>query len=337
MRKKLAVLLLNLGGPLVQDDVQGFLYNLFADKYIIGLPWGLRQALAWLISSRRAEGAKANYAKMGGGSPLLAETQAQALALEALLQKDSELETKVFIGMRYWHPFIEDTAKEIAVFNPDEVVVLPLYPQFSSTTTLTAVEAFKKSYLGTGRINTICCYAQNTHFIEAQVEIIKPQLPQLGDKGRILFSAHGLPQKIVDAGDPYQKQVEATVAKIMTKLGSYDYEVCYQSRVGPLKWIGPSTDDSIRKAGIDGKSVMVVPIAFVSEHIETLVELDEEYGHLAKESGISTYIRVPTVRTNATFIAALKDEVIKALHSDTAINGDFECQSCHKFCLKKRA
>lgn len=337
MRKKLAVLLLNLGGPLGQDDVQGFLYNLFADKYIIGLPFGLRQALAWLISSRRAEGAKANYAKMGGGSPLLAETQSQAKALESLLVADRELDTKVFIGMRYWHPFIEDTAKEIAAYAPDEVVVLPLYPQFSSTTTLTAVEAFKKNYTGSGRVRTICCYSQNAHFIEAQLEIIRPQLANLGDNGRILFSAHGLPQKIVDAGDPYQKQVEATVANIMSKLGDYDYEVCYQSRVGPLKWIGPSTDDSIRKAGRDGKSVMVVPIAFVSEHIETLVELDEEYGHLAKESGISTYVRVPTVRTNETFITALKDEVVKALHSDEPIIGDFECQSCHKFCLKKRA
>jgi ferrochelatase len=336
MRKKLAVLVLNLGGPLVQEDVQGFLYNLFADKYIIGLPWGLRHGLAWLISTRRAKGAQANYAKMGGGSPLLAETKAQAEALEALLQADSELETKVFIGMRYWHPFIEDTAKDIAVFSPDHVVILPLYPQFSSTTTLTGVEAFKKHYLGSGIVTTICCYAQNSQFIDAQVQFIKAQIDRLGDNGRILFSAHGLPQKIVDAGDPYQKQVEATVALIMAKVGTYDHEVCYQSRVGPLKWIGPSTDDCIRKAGSEDKSVMVVPIAFVSEHIETLVELDEEYGHLATQSGVKTYVRIPTLRTAPLFIEALKDEVVKALHSNDAVIGDFDCQACHKFCLKQK-
>lgn len=335
-QKKLAVVLFNLGGPESQADVKGFLYNLFSDPYIIGLPWGLRHLLAFVISTSRTQSAQANYAKMGGGSPIVLETEAQRAALEALLQADGELETRVFVGMRYWHPFIEDTAQKVQEFAPDHIVLLPLYPQFSSTTTLTAIERFKATYKGTGKQSTVCCYAQNPQFIAAQVDIIKSKLKELGDQGRILFSAHGLPEKIVQAGDPYQKQVEACVAKIMVDIGNYDHQVCYQSRVGPLKWIGPATDEAIKKAAEEQKNVLVVPIAFVSEHIETLVELDEEYAHLAKEVGIKTYHRAPTVRIHPKFIEALKDEVIKAIHSEESVIGDFDCGSCDRFCLKQR-
>ncbi|ESQ90547.1 ferrochelatase [Asticcacaulis sp. AC460] len=338
--KRVAVLVFNLGGPEKQADVQGFLYNLFADRRIIDLPWGIRQGLASVISSRRAPMAKKNYALMGGGSPILSETRDQAVALEKHLNKGAGIEAKVFIGMRYWHPFIENSVKEIEHWKPDEVVVLPLYPQFSSTTTLSGFEAFKKAWRGKAPVKYVCCYSDNDHFVEAHVLLIREWLKsKVGDTSnvRLLFSAHGLPEKIIKNGDPYQEQVESSVARIMAQLGDIDHVICYQSRVGPLKWIGPSTDDTIQAAGRDGKAVMLIPIAFVSEHIETLVELDIEYAELAEKAGVHVYRRVPALRTNKGLIQALGAEVMKALGAVGPVIGDHDCAKCHKFCPKKRA
>lgn len=339
--KRIAVLLFNLGGPKNPEDVQGFLYNLFADKNIINLPFGVRQGVASLISSRRAPSAKKNYAHMGGGSPILKETQAQAQALEAYISANTKgIEAKVFIGMRYWHPFIEDTVREIDAWGPDEIVLLPLYPQFSSTTTLSSFQAFQKVYAGKARVTSVCCYSDNAHFIKAHVDAIQEKIGTLKQPGhyRLLFSAHGLPESIIARGDPYQEQVESCVAKIMTGLGNpIEHSICYQSRVGPMKWIGPSTDASIQKAGADGKSIILVPIAFVSEHIETLVELDIEYAHLAAASGVKDYIRLPALGVNASYIKALNDEVLKAIGSGDRVVGDHNCGKCHSFCPKRGA
>ncbi|CAM3314326.1 ferrochelatase [Asticcacaulis taihuensis] len=339
--KRIAVLLFNLGGPKNPEDVQGFLYNLFADKNIINLPFGVRQGVASLISSRRAPSAKKNYAHMGGGSPILKETEAQAQALEAYIAANTKgIEAKVFIGMRYWHPFIEDTVREIDAWGPDEIVLLPLYPQFSSTTTLSSFQAFQKVYAGKARVTSVCCYSDNAHFIKAHVDAIQEKIGTLKQPGhyRLLFSAHGLPESIIARGDPYQAQVESCVAKIMTGLGNpIEHSICYQSRVGPMKWIGPSTDASIQKAGADGKSIILVPIAFVSEHIETLVELDIEYAHLAAASGVKDYIRLPALGVNASYIKALNDEVLKAIGSGDRVVGDHNCGKCHSFCPKRGA
>jgi len=338
--KRVAVLLFNLGGPKKPEDVQGFLYNLFADKNIINLPFGIRQGVASLISSRRAPSAKKNYAHMGGGSPILKETEAQAQALETYIAANTKgIEAKVFIGMRYWHPFIEDTVREIDAWGPDEIVLLPLYPQFSSTTTLSSFQAFQKVYAGKARVTSVCCYSDNAHFIKAHVDAIQEKITTLKQPGhyRLLFSAHGLPESIIARGDPYQEQVESCVAKIMTGLGNpIEHSICYQSRVGPMKWIGPSTDASIQKAGADGKSIILVPIAFVSEHIETLVELDIEYAHLAAASGVKDYIRLPALGVNASYIKALNDEVLKAIGSGDRVVGDHNCGKCHSFCPKRR-
>ena len=339
--KRVAVLLFNLGGPKNPEDVQGFLYNLFADKNIINLPFGLRQGVASLISSRRAESAKKNYAYMGGGSPILKETQKQADALQAYISANTKgIEAKVFIGMRYWHPFVEDTVKEIEVYAPDEIVLLPLYPQFSSTTTLSSFQAFDKAYKGKAKVTRICCYSDNGYFIKAHVDAIAAKIKSLKDPAsyRLLFSAHGLPESIIARGDPYQEQVESGVAKIMAALGNpIEHSICYQSRVGPMKWIGPSTDASIEKAGKEGKSIILVPIAFVSEHIETLVELDIEYAHLAANAGVKDYIRLPALGVNPNYIKALNDEVLKAIGSQAQVIGDHDCAKCHSFCPKKRA
>jgi ferrochelatase len=333
--------LFNLGGPKNPEDVQGFLYNLFADKNIINLPFGIRQGVASLISSRRAPSAKKNYAHMGGGSPILKETEAQAQALEAYIAANTKgIEAKIFIGMRYWHPFIEDTVREIDAWGPDEIVLLPLYPQFSSTTTLSSFQAFHKVYTGKARVTSVCCYSDNAHFIKAHVDAIQEKIGTLKQPGhyRLLFSAHGLPESIIARGDPYQAQVESCVAKIMAGLGNpIEHSICYQSRVGPMKWIGPSTDASIQKAGADGKSIILVPIAFVSEHIETLVELDIEYAHLAAASGVKDYIRLPALGVNASYIKALNDEVLKAIGSGDRVVGDHNCGKCHSFCPKRGA
>lgn len=339
--KRVAVLLFNLGGPKNPEDVQGFLYNLFADKNIINLPFGVRQGVASLISSRRAPLAKKNYAYMGGGSPILKETQGQAEALEAYIAANTKgIEAKVFIGMRYWHPFVEEMVREIETWSPDEIVLLPLYPQFSSTTSLSSFEAFDKAYKGRAKVTRVCCYSDNAHFIKAHVDAIAAKIATLTQPGhyRLLFSAHGLPESIITRGDPYQAQVEACVAKIMAGLGNpIEHSICYQSRVGPMKWIGPSTDVSIQKAGADGKSIILVPIAFVSEHIETLVELDIEYAHVASTAGVKDYIRLPALGVNPGYIRALNDEVLKALGSSATVVGDHDCAGCHSFCPKRGA
>lgn len=310
---RIAVVLFNLGGPDRQEAVRPFLYNLFRDPAIIGAPAVVRYPLAALISSRREKPAQANYALMGGGSPILPQTEAQARALEAALAKElPDAETRVFIAMRYWNPFSAETAKAVAAFAPDEVVLLPLYPQFSTTTTASSLKAWGKAYRGSGRTSFVCCYPDIEGVAGAYARLIEETAAKApaGARLRLLFSAHGLPEKVVAAGDPYQAQVEATAQAILARLaGKWDWSVCYQSRVGPLRWIGPSTDAEIRRAGEEGLGVVVAPIAFVSEHVETLVELDHEYGELAVQVGCAPYLRVPALGADPQFIAGLAEAV----------------------------
>jgi len=315
--KKIAVVLFNLGGPDGPDAVRPFLFNLFRDKAIIGAPAFIRYPLAALISTTREKSAKANYAIMGGGSPLLPETQKQAAVLEAALaQAMPDAETKCFIAMRYWKPFTAETAKAVKAWAPDEIVLLPLYPHFSTTTTGSSVKAWNKAYRGPGKVRTICCYPTDEALIEAHARLIREAYEKAGSPRpmRLLFSAHGLPEKIIKDGDPYQTQIEATAAAVAARLGEgWDWRVSYQSRVGPLKWIGPSTDDEIRAASQQGLALMVTPIAFVSEHIETLVELDHEYRELAVEAGCPAYIRVAALGVDPGFISGLSRAVVEAL------------------------
>lgn len=307
--RKIAVVLFNLGGPDGPDAVRPFLFNLFRDPAIIGAPAIIRYPIAALISTTREKTAKANYAIMGGGSPLLPETKKQAVALEAALKiAMPDVEAKCFIAMRYWHPLTGETARQVAAFAPDQVVLLPLYPQFSTTTTGSSLKAWMKAYKGPGVQTTVGCYPTDTGLVEAHARMIREAWELAGSPAnlRLLFSAHGLPEKVILAGDPYQKQVEATAAAVAARLpAEIDWTVCYQSRVGPLKWIGPSTDDEIRRAGVEGKGVMITPIAFVSEHVETLVELDHEYAELAKEVGATPYLRVAALGTAVEFIDGL--------------------------------
>lgn len=318
--RRIAVVLFNLGGPDDQASVKPFLFNLFNDPAIIGLPGIVRTPLAKLISSRRETSAQANYALMGGGSPLLPETRRQAGALETVLNARLSGDTvRVFIAMRYWNPLTEETAAEVAAFGPDEVVLLPLYPQFSTTTTQSSLKAWNAVYAGSGVSRAVCCYPAAAGWVEAQAQAIGEKLDEaVGQPVRVLFSAHGIPEKLVTGkGDPYQEQIETTVAAVVAVIearrGPIDHAICYQSRVGPMKWLGPSTPEAIEKAAKDGVGVVITPIAFVSEHIETLVELDIEYGELAHEKGASPYLRAPAVGIEPLFIDALADAAVSAL------------------------
>ncbi len=313
MAQKTAVILFNLGGPDSLPAVQPFLFNLFNDPAIIRLPNPVRWLLAKLISTRRAPVAQEIYAKMGGRSPILPQTEAQARALDAALNESGSGEGfRVFIAMRYWHPFSDETARAVKDWGADRVVLLPLYPQFSTTTTASSFKDWARAATNAG-LNvptaSIGCYNDEPGFVAAQTALLRERLADAESKGsvRILFSAHGLPKKIVTDGDPYQMQVERSVAAILKQLDrpGIDSRICYQSRVGPLEWIGPATDAEIAQAAQDRRSIMVVPVAFVSEHSETLVELDLEYAELAQHNGAASYIRVPTVGTHPEFIAGL--------------------------------
>ena len=335
---RLAVILFNLGGPDSPQAVRPFLFNLFRDPAIIGLPAVARYPLASLISRSREKAAQANYAIMGGRSPLLPETVAQATALEAALGAALPGTTaRVFISMRYWKPFAAETGRKVADFAPDEVVLLPLYPQYSTTTTASSVKDWLKAYKGPGRSRTVCCYPTADGLVAAHAKAIEDKWVQAGrpEGLRLLFSAHGLPEKIVKAGDPYQAQIEATAGAVAARLSRpWDWRVSYQSRVGLMKWLGPSTDEEVRRAGAEGKGVMVVPIAFVSEHVETLVELDHEYAELARDVGCTPYLRVPALGVEARFIDALVEATIEALGRDAGVRpcGAWRCPAAHGKC-----
>ena len=320
---KIGIVLFNLGGPDSPEAVEPFLRNLFSDPAIISLPAIVRLPLARFIARRRAPFARAIYDHMGGRSPILQETQAQARALEAALGPDA----KVVVAMRCWHPFSDGAAEALRRFTPDRIILLPLYPQFSSSTSASSFldweRAAKKAGL-TARTIRICCYPSNAGFIAAAAGKIRAAMenPQPGISYRLLLSAHGLPKRTIEKGDPYQFQVEQTARSLVDALGikDLDWNVCYQSRVGPLKWLEPFTDGEIRRAGREGKAVVVAPIAFVSEHSETLVELDIEYRKLAQETGVPDYRRAATVSTDPAFIDGLSGLVRKALADGVCVN-----------------
>ena len=323
---KIAVVLFNLGGPDSLPAVEPFLRNLFSDPAIISLPGFLRHPLAYLIARRRAPIAREIYAHMGGRSPILEETEAQACALEATLRTSGH-DAKCVIAMRYWHPQTAKAVEAVKAFSPERIVLLPLYPQFSTTTTASSRTEWqalaRRAGLNT-KLHEVCCYPFEDGFVDALCDLLangfrsaKPELSY-----RVLFSAHGLPKRVVDRGDPYQWQVERTVQAVLERWQGprFEHTICYQSRVGPLEWISPATDAEIRRAGAEGKALIVVPVAFVSEHSETLVELDIEYGKLARASGAPDYIRVPTVRSHSKFIDGLARLVGAALASPGPVN-----------------
>lgn len=327
-KENVGVLLLNLGGPETLEDVQPFLYNLFADPDIIRLPRLLRflqQPLAKFISMMRAPKSMEGYASIGGGSPLRRITEEQALALRVALEEKS-IPAKVYVGMRYWHPFTEEAIRQIKRDRISKLVVLPLYPQFSISTSGSSLrlleEIFREDeYLVNMQHTVIPSWYQREGYVKSMATLIQSEL-QTFDKPRevmIFFSAHGVPRAYVEeAGDPYKDEMEHCVRLIITELRlrgiPNDHTLAYQSRVGPVEWLKPYTDDTIKELGRRGvKSLLAVPISFVSEHIETLEEIDVEYRELAFESGITNWGRVPALGCEQNFIRDLADAVIEAL------------------------
>ena len=312
---KKAVILFNLGGPDKLENVEPFLFNLFNDPAILNLPGFFRYPLAKLIANRRAPIAKKIYQELGGSSPILPLTEEQASALELKLNKDDGLSKyKCFIVMRCWHPRAKNVVKEVINYNPNEVILMPLYPQYSAATSGSSIKEWnsicKKNNFKV-KTSIICCYPTDDNFIQAHKDEIMKKTHNLKNY-KLIFSAHGLPEKNIKKGDPYQWQVEQSVDKIVNSLNikNLDWILSYQSRVGPLKWIGPSTEDIIVENSKLGKQIVLVPIAFVSEHSETLVELDIEYKELAAKNGCKNYVRVPALGTNENYIKAMSNLII---------------------------
>jgi len=312
---KKAVILFNLGGPDKLESVEPFLFNLFNDPAIISIPSIVRYPLAKFISKKRTPIAKNIYKEIGNKSPILELTQKQANSLEYNLLKIGNY--KCFVVMRCWHPRAADIIHKVKEFNPDEIILLPLYPQYSAATSGSSINEWnnlckKENYNVKTKI--ICCYPTENNFILSHVNLIKKTLKNIESKNfKLLFSAHGLPENKIKKGDPYQHQIEETVKEIIVKLPNenLDYTISYQSRVGPLKWIGPSTDEAIIKYSREKKGIVIVPVAFVSEHSETLVELDIEYKKLAEKNGCSFYKRVPALGIEENFIKGLTELVLK--------------------------
>jgi ferrochelatase len=323
MKKRVAVVLFNLGGPDKPESIKPFLFNFFMDKNIIRLPLPLRFFIAKLISVRRSKNeAGSSYGMLGGGSPLLENTQAQADALQAMLFNRDDCDYSVFVCMRYWHPMASDVVRKVKAWHPDRIVLLPLYPQYSTTTTRSSLQNWNQQAAKAGLdvpTALVCCYPESRGFISASAANIRAvydemraQYPDL-KAPRLLLSAHGLPEDVIFDGDPYQAQCEQSARAIARSVDieGLDWVVCYQSRVGPKKWIGPSTSEEIARAGADNVPVIVYPHAFVSEHVETLAEIEIEYRHEATEAGVPAFARVPTVSENESFIADLAQMAVQ--------------------------
>jgi len=320
---RIGILLFNLGGPETLDDVRPFLFNLFSDPDIIRLPWrALQKPLAWLISTQRHKLSRGYYEKIGGGSPLRRITDEQARAIEQALARRN-ITAKAYVGMRYWQPFLEDAIEAICRDKISHLIVLPLYPQFSISTTgssLNRMNALMEANRGAAeRVSVIENWHDDPGYLDALTASIAEELGGFPDQDRaathVLFSAHSVPVRYINEGDPYLDQIKETVGSVMNRLGEdRPHSLSFQSKVGPVKWLRPSTDETIRKLASEGVSkVLLVPVSFVSEHIETLYELDILYRHVAEEVGITHYRRVPALNCRTDFIEALATLVEKRL------------------------
>ena len=322
---RVGVLLLNLGGPDELNDVGPFLFNLFSDPEIIRIPFPwLQKPLAWVISSLRTKKSQQNYFTIGGGSPLRRITEAQAQALQENLRQ-RQLDTYVYVGMRYWNPFTEEAIAKIKRDRIEKLVILPLYPQFSISTSGSSFRLLEKIWqedpaLSSIEYTVIASWYQQPGYLQSMAQLIAQELDQFAHPEQVylFFSAHGVPLSYVEeAGDPYQREIEDCTNLIIQTLNRPNpHTLAYQSRVGPVEWLKPYTEDAIKELGAEGvKDMLVVPISFVSEHIETLQEIDIEYRELAEESGIHNFRRVPALNTYPLFINSLGELVFKALNS----------------------
>lgn len=348
--KKTAVILFNLGGPDSEEAIEPFLMNFFTDKNIIRLPKPFRWMLARLIAYKRSrKEARKSYGELGGKSPLLANSQEQASALESFLNTSDAGTYQCFVCMRYWHPMARDVVRRVRDWSPDEIILLPLYPQYSTTTTRSSYQEWKKACADENLdkpTRFVCCYPDEGGFIGASAallrEIYEKAELETGMQPRVLFSAHGLPESIVRDGDPYQSQCERSAAAmaLATGIENLDWQICYQSRVGRQKWLGPSTEEALHKAARDNVPVVILPHAFTQEHVETLVEIEMEYRELSEHLGVPGFYRVPTVGTHPDFIKGLADmialptfrEGVASCHGTRLCDPKFSQCAMQQFC-----
>ncbi len=317
-RKRLCVLLLQLGGPADIAGIEPFLRNLFED--VLPLPRLFRAFLARRIAKKRAPLVAPQYEKLGGGSPILRHTDAQAKALEAELSRRGH-DAKVLVVMRYAPPRASEALELARRERSDaEWVALPLYPQYSFATTRSSLDELTKqlTLAEEARLRVVSAYPEDTAYLDAMAGTVQEALAQLSPEQRagaqLVFSAHGLPESLVKAGDPYPEHVQKTVAGMLARLPAIPHHLAFQSKVGRARWLQPSLLDTVRALGAKGaKTLVVVPVSFVSEHIETLIELDEEVLHAARLAGVETYVRAQTVMARPRFIEALAGLVDKAL------------------------
>lgn len=314
MTDKIALLLLNLGGPDSTAAIRPFLLNLFLDREIIRLP--LQPLLARVIAASRSKKVAARYQAIGGGSPITKITYEQAGSLEALLNKDAkkrDLEVKAYVGMRYWHPLIEETVERVIADGFSKLIVLSLFPHYSRATTGSCVNELNralKKLKADIEVDIIDKWYDEPLYLDALAQTVTEELARfdVSDKRQvqILFSAHALPQEFVDQGDPYPRHLQATVDGVMARVGKFAWHIAFQSRSGPVKWMEPQTDVTIVKLAAAGKRhILIVPISFVSDHIETLYEIDVMYKKLAEEHGVVEFKRSPSLNCRQSFIKAL--------------------------------
>lgn len=309
---KLGVVLFQLGGPDSLENIQPFLYNLFCDPDIIDFPFAriARQPLARLIALTRAKHVAHHYAKIGGRSPILENTLRQASALEAELRKHAD--ARVTVAMRYWHPFTEEAIRKMEQHAPGDLVLLPLYPQYSKTTTGSSLNEWARRFHPTGwspRVHVIERFHEDDAYLISLVEAVNRSMAGFADPREVdvIFSAHSVPLSVVEGGDPYQQEIERTVELVWQRGGwPARRHLCYQSKVGASKWLGPSMHGTVQRlAAEQRKHLLVVPISFVSDHVETLHEIDIEHREQALGLGIEDYRMTPGLNDSATFIQAL--------------------------------
>lgn len=316
--RRLGIVLFQLGGPDTLEAIEPFLFNLFCDPDIIDFPFARigRRPLAKLISTTRAKKVQHHYSVIGGGSPIRRFTEAQGRALEWKL-KEFGIDAKAVVAMRYWHPFTREAVVQMDAFHPDQIVLLPMYPQYSSTTTGSSLNEWNRLYRPNGAaVRCVYDFYRDPMYLDAVIQKIEERLGQFSrpDQAELIFSAHSVPVAVVQKGDPYQQQIEETVRLVMERgRFSNPHRLCYQSKVGASKWLQPTLRGTLREVSEAGvREVCVVPISFVSDHVETLGEIDHEARELAHELGIKQFEMTAGLNDSPTFIAALADLVMNA-------------------------
>lgn len=327
--RRVGVVLFQLGGPDTLEAIEPFLYNLFCDPDIIDFPFARigRRPLAKLISSTRARKVQHHYSVIGGGSPIRRFTEQQARALQIKLTRRG-IDARCFVAMRYWHPFTAEAIRHLRAARCDELVLLPLYPHYSSTTTGSSLNEWNRLFAGDVPAHTVETFYQDPGYLDSLIEKIEDGLCRFPDPeaAELVFSAHSVPLSVIQKGDPYQQQIEETVELLMQRGGWRNpYHLCYQSKVGASQWLQPSLRSTIRDLAAGGrKEVCIVPISFVSDHVETLGEIDHEARELAKKLGIERFEMTSGLNDSPTFISALAELVTTALgvRPDQAVEPD---------------